>query len=64
MGWFSNDDDKQKQLLKRDWSSGRASQTANSLSSAYGTTETHERMDGTYLVTKDSLGNVISVKKK
>ncbi|HLJ90771.1 MAG TPA: hypothetical protein VKZ53_28460 [Candidatus Angelobacter sp.] len=65
MGWFSNhEDDKKKQLIKRDWSSGRASQTTNSSGRAYGTVETHERLDGTYLVEKDSMGNVISVKKK
>lgn len=64
MGWFSKDDDKQKQLRNRDWSSGRASQTENSSQGAYWKTEVHERLDGTYLVTKDSMGTVISVKKK
>jgi len=64
MGWFSNDNDEKQKLLKRDWSSSRASHTENSLSRASGKIETHERLDGTYVVEKDWLGNVVSVKKK
>jgi hypothetical protein len=63
MSWFGNNDDKQKDLLKRDWS-GRASHVENSLTHAGGTVEVHKTLQGTFEVTKNWYGNVVSVKKK
>ena len=62
MGWFS--DDKDEKLKQRDWSSERASEANDRPGHAYGSVETHERIDGTYIVEKDGLGNVVNVRKK
>ena len=63
VSWLNNDE-KQKQLKNRDWSSSRASQIENRPGHAYGSREIHERTDGRYVVEKDMFGNVVSVKKK
>ncbi len=64
MGWFSNDNEKQKDLMKRDWASSRASDVENSLTHAGGTVETHRTAQGTFEVTKNWYGKVVSVKRK
>ena len=64
MGWFETDEEKkQKELMKRDWNSRYASQVSDRPNSAYGTVEIHERLDGRFQIVKDGFGNTLSVTK-
>ncbi len=61
MSWFKDDSDT---LKSRNWNPSDASSVEDRPGCGYGTRETHERVDGTYIVEKDSSGRVVSVTKK
>jgi hypothetical protein len=50
-------------LKNRDWSTGRAAQTANGAIGSGNTKETHVRGNEVYIIEKNCCGDVISVKK-
>ena len=64
MGLFgSSNEEKEKKLKARDWSSSHASSIQPRPMSASGTVEIHKCLDGNFRIEKDGFGNIISARK-